>query len=317
MKYIILMLIMILFSNCAKTKEQKALKIEDDNITIRLEGIVLPSVKEKILANATGYISEIFVHNGDTVKKGDLLYKINQKDLLINKEKLQRDIKYEKKLQKKYQKISSINISAIELKKIAFLKSKGYINDFEENKYKQLYIANLAQLKNDDLAKFEKLKTIQKSIDDKEFKLKKLEYSMGLNYAKASADGFIVNLNISKNQLVNSGTVVCNILNIDNVIIDAGLASGLLPFIHKKQKVKIDFVTSPPYSIIANITRINPIVDPKFQTMTVSIKIKNKDYLLQNGTRALITVYLPKEHQIKVRKMFQSRDTSVHIASDI
>ena len=320
-KYLSLLVIFIIFFGCAKTREEKSLKMIDDNLTIRLEGIVSAGKNEKVLANVGGYVKKIYVQNGDKVKKGDKIYELNKELLYMDIKKLKQDIKKSERLKNdlkyQYSSISAINLSAIELKKVAFLHSKGYVSDFEEDSYKRAYITNLSQLKNNKVSFNEKIEALNSDIADKKYRLEKLNYALKHNNAVAPINGFITNLNISKNQLISANQVVCNIIDIDEVVIKAGLAPGLLPFVHKGQKVRINFVTSPSYSMISEITNINPIIDSKFQTMTIKIKAKNKNYILQNGTRALISIYLPKNSQKQVKEMFETEDRLIQIPSAI
>ena len=53
--------------------------------------------------------------------------------------------------------------------------------------------------------------------------------------------------------------------------------------------------------------------------MTIEATIPNKNYLLQEGTRALVTIPLSKKGQDKVKKYFlnNNRDTTLEIKSKI
>ena len=326
MKYIIFifssLISLFLFFGCAKTQEQKSLKKIDNNLTIRLEGVVLPSKKETIINSSSGYIKNIFVKNGDKVKKGDKIYELDKDLINLSIKQLKVEIANLKKLQDRLKSnqegsVPAVNISARELQKIAYLRSKGYATQFEENIYKKNYINAIYSKNNNNNSNFEKLNTILASITNKEMQIKKLEYNLKFSSGIAPIDGFIMNLNISKNQLLSPNQAICNIFNIDKVIVKAGLASGLLAFVHKGQKVKVQFVTAPPYSINSTITQVNPIVDKKFQTMTIDIKLKNHNYILQEGTKALITIYLPQKSQQQVREIFDTKHKLIEIPSNI
>jgi len=303
----------IFVTGCSKTREERDIKVVDNNITIRLESIVTPYKTTKVLATQDGYVDKIYVKNGDRVKEGDLIYTIDKKLILMDIKNLKDKIKSKQKLlndmENTYNAVSGINLSAEELKKVAALRAKGYVGEFEENKYKKTYIDNLEKARGTQIASDEKTRLLRESIKDDQVKLKKLEYTLNQQDGIATTSGFITNLKISKRQRLTANTQVANIINIDKVIVNGGLAPGLLPFVHVGDEVKISFVTTPPYSVKAKITSINPVLDPKFKTMTVEVLVDNKNYILQNGTRALITIYLPKESQAKVRKIFHSKDT--------
>jgi len=320
--YLFLLIVLGIFvTGCSKTREEKDLKVIDDNITIRLESIVTPYKTTKILATQSGYIQKIYVKNGDKVKEGDVLYTLDKKLILMDIKSLKEKIKSKQKLlndmENTYNAVSGINLSAEELKKVAALRAKGYLGEFEENIYKRTYITNLEKARGDQITSEDKIRVLRDSIKDDKLKLKKLEYNLHQQDGIATTSGFIANLKISKREPVNPKDVIADIVNIDKVIVNGGLAPGLLPFVHVGDKVKISFVTTPPYSINAKITSINPVIDKKFKTMTVGILVDNKNYILQNGTRALVTVYLPKKSQAKVKKIFTSKNKIIQIPSGI
>ncbi len=318
--FVIISLI-ILLSGCAKTQEEKSLKEVDSNLTIRLEGKIYPMDNQKVLAGSNGFIKKIYVQNGDVVKKGDLLYELDENLIQMKINKLENEIKHLNKtkelLMDEDKNSMALNLSAIELKKMAYLKSQNMVSSFQENSYKKAYITNLNKEKSDKSSFSSKIDLLNNSIQDKQYQLKTLKYSLKYSNGYASISGFITNLNITKNQQIVKNQLICNILNIEEVIIRAGLAPGLLPFVHKNQKVNIAFVTSPPYETTATITRVNPIIDKDFGMMTIDIKLKNHNYILQEGVRGLVTIKLPKKAQKKVKEMFEIKGKVMTIGSDI
>ena len=320
MKYLNLLFVFIFFVGCAKTKEEKAIKKVDDNITIRLEGKVFPIEDRQVLSMGNGYV-KLYIKNGDVVKKGDLLYELDDKLIQMKIKKLNQEIKdlYAKKhrLEAESKNDEALNLSAIELKKVAYLSSQSAVSEFEANSYKKAYISNLNRAKNDEKAVKARIEEIKLSIKDKKYQLELEKYALKHLKGYAPTSGFITNINVNENQKISQNQVICRILNIDRVIVRAGLASGLLPFVHKNQKVKIDFVTTPPYSVKSVITKVNPIIDKDFDLMTVDINIKNHNYILQNGVRALVTIDLPKKAQQKAKEIFYIRHNLMDVRSDI
>lgn len=318
--------ILLFFSGCAKTPEEKELKVSNKDIKIRLEGIVLPIQKQDVISSATGYVEKVYVKNGDRVKKGDILYSLDKELIKLDIENLQVQIDSLEKIRDNIISKSSMdgsvpaaNLAAIELKKMAYLKSKGYISAFEENQYKKNYINALYNNNTNQANNFEKIKNLNSEITNKKIELKKLKYQLKHADGYAQIDGFVAGLDLSPRESISDSTKVCTIIDIDKVIVKAGLATGLLPFVHKNQKVKINFVTTPPYSTTSKIKQINPIVDPKFDKMTVEIVVPNNNYILQEGTRALVTIDVGKKAQEEIKKYFlhNKRDKILEIKSKI
>ncbi len=318
----------LFISGCAKTQEQKELKTTENNISIRIEGMVYPIQRQDIISSVSGYVKNIYVKNGDKVKKGDIIYSLDKELINLNIENKNIEISSLKQIRKHVASrrsgidgnIPAINLAAMELKKMAYLRSKGYVNDFEENTYKNNYINALYSKKNNNnVDNYEKLKNLSRQIKSAKIDLQKLKYKLQHADAYASIDGFIANLNINKREVVGENKKICTIVDLDKVMVKAGFSTGLLPFLHVGQKVNITFVTTPPYSTKAKISQVNPIVNGNFGRMTIETIVPNNNYILQSGTRALITIPLSKKGQKEVRKYFihDKRKTILEIKSKI
>ena len=320
--------ILFWFGGCAKTQEQKELKRTENNISIRIEGAVFPMDKQDVISAVAGYVKKIYVKNGDRVKKGDILYSLDKEIIKLNMDNVKIQIATLEQIRDHIQNrrvvvngnTPAVNAAAIQLRKIAYLRSKGYISKFEEDKYKKSYINALYTNNNaNNTDNYEKLKNINKQIVSNKIELKKLEYQLKHTDAYADIDGFVAGLDISVRQSIGANRKVCSIVNLDKVLVKAGFSTGLLPFLHVGQRIKVSFVTTPPYNTISTITKINPIVNPKFERMTIETIVPNHNYILQEGTRALINIPLSKEGQKQVKKYFlnNKRDTTLEIKSKI
>ncbi len=316
-----------LFTGCAKTQEQKELKSTENNVSIRIEGAVYPVKKQDIISAVAGYVKDIFVKNGDRVKKGDIIYSLDKEliDLDIQNKKMEiasleqvRDHIVNKKSTVEGN-VPAINLAAMELRKIALLRSKGYLNRFEENTYKKNYINAMYSNKNNNTDNYEKLKNLNQRIMNSKTALKKLEYKLKHADAYAQISGFVAELSLSKRESLGANRKICTIVNLDKVIVKAGFSTGLLPFIYKGEKIDVSFVTTPPFRTNTTIKQVNPIVNAAFGRMTIEAIVPNHNYILQEGTRALVTVPLSKSGQKEVRKYFlnNKRDTTLEIKSKI
>ncbi|MCF6173573.1 MAG: hypothetical protein L3J44_07335, partial [Campylobacteraceae bacterium] len=145
------------------------------------------------------------------------------------------------------------------------------------------------------------------------------DYKLKLADAYAQISGFIAGLALNKREAIGTNRKVCTIVNLDKVIVKAGFSTGLLPFIHKGKKIDISFVTTPPFGKSAIIRQVNPIVNAAFGRMTIEAIVPNHNYILQEGTRALVTIPLSKGGQKEVRKYFlnNKRNTTLEIKSKI
>jgi len=317
---------LFLLYGCVKSKVDKELKISDNNISIRLEGAVYPIEREDVISSASGKIKYLYIQYGDKVKKGEHLYALDKELILLDIQNVKDEIISLKKIKKNLNanmntthNDTAVNLAAMELKKIALLKAEGYIQDFEQNTYKKKYINALNSQKSQNINNYEKLKTIESSLRAKKLELQKLQYQLKHADGYANINGFIADIQVQKGETIGNDKKICTIVNLDKVIVRAGFATGLLPFLHANKEVDINFVTTPPYSLHSKIKQITPLVNPKFKSMTLDIVVPNQHYILQEGTRALVTIQLPEEGQESVKKYFlhNKKDRIIQIQSEI
>jgi multidrug resistance efflux pump len=319
-----IILIAILSAGCAQSIEEKQLVKDDDNITIKLEAVVVPSINQDILSPFEGQISKVYKKNGSIIKKGDLLFQFDIKDALVDIDNLQDEIKIIKMqldiLEKNKNLKNDIADNArISLEKITALHADGYATQSElSNATKEYYIqknTTKEKLYNSQQNKNQLL--IQ--LNEKKSALKKAKFTIDNASVRSNYTGYLVGSNIKVGSQVAKNSSMGSIINIDNVTVKAGLAPGLYRFIKEGESVHIDFIVTPPYSVDANITRIIPVVDPKFGRMVVDIKLKNSNFILQDGMKAMVKIKLKKEYQETVREYFIDKKDQkiVEIGSDI
>jgi multidrug resistance efflux pump len=326
---------MLLLLGCAKSIEERQIVKKDKNITIKLEAVVYPSVNHKVTSLFSGKIKYVFAKNGQKVKKGDKLYQFNTKELILLSKTLSYEINVLKKQilrdAKNKQNLPSIDSSVLEnaksyLNKITRLYAEGYATESELTNAKRDYF-NLKKdydnIKYNNQNKNEAFKLSKDSklilLKQKQAQLEKIKSKIKNATVISEDDGYLVDSEIKIGSFVEQSAKMGSIVNIDKIILKAGLAPGLYRFVKAGDKVKVDFIVTPPYSVETTITRIIPIVDPKFGRMIVEIELDNKNYILQDGMKAMVQIKLKKEYQDIVRKYFIEKEDRnvVEISSEI
>ncbi len=310
-----------MFSNCAKTPEQKQLiKAGKKTLKVKLEGVVRPFKKEKILAPETGTVKKIFFKNGDWVKKGDILYTIGNEEVDVQIETIKSeiaDINREININRNnsYRVIRSrvelIRVAKAQLERIASLYAEGYATKTELESAEEKYFRLLAEKENIKENYSSRNTNLYKQRRNKKVQLIKLLNKQKNNSARTNIAGYLTGFSLTPDQTVAIGNVVAQIVNIEKVVVRAGVASGLFQFIHENDIVHIDFITTPPYSTKARITKITPIVDPKIGRMVAEIELDNPNYILQDGTKALITLIPGKKAQKELYKHFYKKGSQI------
>jgi membrane fusion protein (multidrug efflux system) len=207
-----------------------------------------------MIPKVSGYITHIYVHNNQYVKKGDVLLEIDQKDyqLLLNQAKL--DFKLAKKAAFSAEKdISQANANIIKAKAnyeytlqmrnrytALYQQHAGseeaqqkFANDFKQAQqaleqaqtaYHQAEIQSAASLEKVELAKTQ-LENAQNTFDS--------------TIIKAPVTGYISNLNLQVGQLVAQGQDLFGMIDDSSWWIDSNFRETQISRIKPHQKVKI------------------------------------------------------------------------------
>jgi len=324
--FVLSTLLIFILNGCAKSQEEKELKVSDNNVSIRIEGAVYPLQRQDIISTISGKIKHLYIKYGDKVIKGEHIYSLDKELINLDIQNKQAEIASLQQIRNNLatnirtaHNTADVNLAAMELKKIALLKSEGYIQDFEQNNYKKNYINTLNAQQSQNANNYERLKTLDASLITKKIELKKLQYAIKHADGYATINGFVADIQAQEGQTIGNDKKVCTIINLNKVIVKAGFATGLLPFLHVNKAVTVSFVTTPPYMVKSTIKQISPIVNPTFDSMTLDIVVPNQNYILQPGTRALVTIELSKEGQASVKKYFlhNKKDKVIEIQSKI
>jgi len=311
-------------NGCARSIEEKQVVETDKNITIKLEGQVYPSSNHKILSPFAGKIKQIFVKDGQKVHKGEKLYSFETKDLHLQIKTLTYEIAMLKKQLQRDQH-NTYNNTAFDdsvvknaeryLKKTTKLYANGYATESELIRAKKEYFNAKREYANIryTVQSTQDTKNVEKQRDlvllqQKQNELTSVQDKINNAYIVSPIDGYFIGSDYKAGNFVETSAQLGSVINIDKVIVKAGLAPGLYKFIKEGNPAKVNFFVTPPYSVEANISRVIPIVDPKIGQMIVEIAINNKNYLLQNGMKAMVKITLDQKDQDEVKKYFIERE---------
>jgi len=309
--------VMLFITSCAKTPEEKQIaKTGKEQLKIKLEGVVKPFRAAKIIAPSTGKIVKIYFHNGDWINKGDIIYEISFPEIKAQIINIENQIKntdeaiarkrrlYNSELNRKGE---LIRIAKAQLERIAGLYAQGYSTKREVELAEEKYFRLLDERQSTKTQYKSELINLENNKENLVAQLKALKINANKTSVKSPISGYLTSMNLIVGIEVTKGTKVGEVLNLNKVKIKAGIAAGLFKYVHKGDIVHIDFITTPPYNTKAKITRIIPIVDPKIGRMIAEIDLDNHNFLLQDGTKALITIYPSKEAQVELNKYFYKR----------
>jgi len=240
----------------------------------------------EVYPQITGFVSKILVAENSFVKKGDILFTIDNEQYELNLESaednlLKAKIEYGIRKNQIVESDQSENMQALdlEIKKLDELKKSGKITSDEyENRKLDLeieYIFNKGG--NIDVLKSSTGLT-QAMISYKKAKMD-LEYTV----VKANLDGYVADLNIVVGQYVNSGTRSMSIVDYENVIMEIPVLESEISQLKVGRQVQVRYEAMKDTVFTGTIKSISPVVDKTTGTGMAQVKIANNNLLIKSG----------------------------------
>lgn len=296
-------------------------KIERETMVDSLEynGTLWSSNSAMISALTQGEILEVSVREGDTVKQGDILIKVDVEKLVAKKssviksrEKVSTQLSYASKKKSEYYTDNSL------LSKLEALEENIRYNEEELLKLNTLLEAGaVAQTTVDGAAHgLELLKTqknelsttinegydrissevsvLSKQVQEINGNINEMDLSISDGNIAAPFDGKITSILVSKGELLSPGKPVLNLEEVQNVV--AGANVGEVDLIKLKQGMKTYVSIASGEKVYNGVVKyLSPSINPKTRLgeLEVSVEIPVDEVVL--GASAQITVLLAEE----------------------
>lgn len=216
-----------------------------------LSGEVIPAFLVEVKAEVGGKVKQIHVQTGESVKKGDMLVTIDDKDLLTEKRSAETDIEGAR--------------LSVEKNKGNFERARAL---FDEKLISKEVFSNLeSDLRISENA-LEKAESRRQTVDDRLSKTRIL----------APADGTVLDVPINEGQVVvaaasvNAGTVIMTFADLTKLLIDTHVNQVDVPKIAVGQKVQVNMQGD-------NSSPVNAVVE--FVAPLATVKNNIKGFQLQ------------------------------------
>ena len=249
---------------------------QNNKIEINLSGSVISNNQKMLTSRYMGYVKEMAVSEGDIVKKGQLIYVIDSKEI----ESAERQVDL-----------------AISQARLALQMNKNQYNNVLINlaRHERLFKKKM-------ISKFE-LETIQlasKNLKDmvkisgeqvKQAEAKKDEVLNQYNYLTIHApnDGVIVDKRLNEGEMAIPGMPAVVLTDLSDLKIVAELAETQLKYINLKKKVDI-VIPSIGFTTTGTIVSIIPSSNPMTHKFKIKIEFDLKARSVYPGMYAKITI---------------------------
>jgi RND family efflux transporter MFP subunit len=271
-----------------------AVKRGDISVPISATGTIFPEYESKIGPKISGTIEIVHVDEGDQVKKGQTLARLDQKDLLIAVRQGQAAVRVaEAQLKEAEVKVGNLRR---ERERLANLFKKNVIS---QQRYDDIDTAySMAVIR---------VEVIRAQILSCRENLAMAEQKLKDTVIVAPFSGLIVKRFINQGEFVSTmpPSPLFLIMNIDRVKTEIGLPEVHLARINIGNPVDVKVDTYPDITFTGKISTINPMVDPVSRAFKIKVEIPNKDHRLKPGMFARVKIY-PEIHKDTLIVPFKS-----------
>ena len=257
----------------------------DIAVPILATGTLFPAHESKIGPKISGTIEIVYVDEGDEARKGQILARLDQKNLLIAERQCQAAVR-----------VAEAQLKEAELKELNLRKEKERLaNLFEKHAISRQRYDDIDTVHSMALARME---LINAQILSARENLAMAEQKLKDTGITSPFSGLIVKRFINRGEYVTTmpPTLLFLIMNIDKVKMEVGLPEVHLANVAMGNPVEIVTDTYPGVTFKGEISTINPMVDPGSRAFNAKVEIPNKAHRLRPGMFARVKIY-PSIHE--------------------
>ena len=253
-------------------------------LTQRLSGIVEARNQIAIYPEVSAVIVEVYVKNGDMVKKGDPLVRLRDKEF---QERLkQATAGYQIAVAQLKQAEARLNEIQSELKRIETLAEKGLTSSSELEVTQTRAISAEADVA---LAKAR--------VDQEKATVEERNETLSQTLIRSPITGSVGNRNAEVGMLVTGSTRLFTLGQLENVRVKVVLTDRMLNYIKEGQRVEIVNEHSPTGILEAQLSRISPFLNPVSHSTEAEIDLANPDRALKSGMFVTVDVFYGESEQ--------------------
>jgi HlyD family secretion protein len=313
---------LILCFSCKKKQEKILPTVESITESVYASGIIKSKNQYKVFSTVNGLISEVLVTEGDTVKKGDVIIKLQNTTAALNTEnaKITADYNAVNANAERLNEIQiNINFAKAKMDEDASLQRRQQ-NLWNENigsKYeleqRQLAYKNSATAYEAAKLRYTQLQK-QTQFQEKQSQ-KNVEISSAINNdfsIKSNADGKVYNILMKKGEMVNTLSPVAIIGDTKTFEIELQVDEYDIGKIKLQQKVIVTMDSYKGQTFEALVTKINPTMNERTKSFTINADfVTQANELFANLTCEANIVIAVKENTMTIPRNYLLEGDSV------
>lgn len=303
-------------------KTVKVQKVSKQKISNPREqvGDLSASVQVDVVPKAGGEVKEILKKKGETVQEGDVLFRLDTKTILLDKEKAELTLRNEqyqldktreddatdtKELDNNIAKTEQSLKEAVKAyNKAANEYDLGTINDTElqsnktsmDNLQKDL---DLYKQKRKTKNKINSLTNLEIQLETARVSLAQTEETLSNYEIKAPTSGVLIDLNVEAGMTVAAGSKVGQVLKTNPAKVKADLSEDQFKLLQGKQELYVyPSGGSADSKKNATISYLSPVMDPSTNSYKLELELPNENMQWKPGIKAQIMLTDAQEENV-------------------
>lgn len=325
----------LLFTGCTSSgisemEDERVVSVETGKVVVgdiedysEIVGSVRPSSSVDVFAKTPGNVDEIFFDIGDEVKKGDVLFTLDESDvslqveqartgLLIAKSNLERarggSVELQMSQLESNLRVAQLNLrdartsyeSTLELYQKSAIprdiyeqaqtRYKSALEQYESTKDSLELNKNRINIENVDAAKAQ----VEQARVGLNMALKTLEDMV----VTSPIDGVVAVRNIEKGALASNAAPAFSIVDISNVYVDISVLENIYTNINLGDEFRVVIDSIGTKELYAKVVNISPNINPSTNTYFIRLSLENEQMRLRGGMLARVKVVTNRKEDI-------------------
>ncbi len=258
-------------------------KKQDINVKTTLSAKVKPIEEANVVPKMPGKVTNVNVEIGKKVNKGDVLFTIDQTDVVNGVKSAQAG--YDMAVANLKVREEQIQNAKINYERMKVLYEEGAISqkDFEQYEL-QASSANL--------------NAAQAQVDQARVGLENAQSNLDNTTVTSPISGIITAVNINEGEMASSAQPAVSIANMNKVVVDTDVSEYLINKIKVGDIVDISIKSANKENFKGKITALAPATASNSMTYPIKIEIDNKDNIIKPGMFANVNLVTDKKENV-------------------
>ncbi|WP_068774462.1 efflux RND transporter periplasmic adaptor subunit [Paenibacillus sp. FJAT-26967] len=294
----------------SQIKTVKTVKVTKEKISEPLEQVanVISSIQMDVVAKTSGDILQVYKKKGDSVNKGEVLFRIDATDLQMQKQQGQLGIKNiqaqmkqaKDELANKKTEVDNNITKAEQGIKDAEKSFNKLRNDYDEGLITKVEL-DKAQTQIDglklDLSSMKQARTtldntdalasLQVQLETSDLTVRKAERELSNTEVKAPISGILTDLGVEAGMTLAQGTKAGQIQQMNPIRITADLTEETVKLIRGKKELNF-YVPGVEGQMKAPVSYLSDVMDSQTKAYTLELEVGNAEHKLKPGQKVQI-----------------------------